>query len=241
MSTSKPMDELNLHSLVDGEIAGDERAALHAVLRDDDKLAARVCEIARNKDLVALAYADVDPPQASHAAGGRIWAVAAGLIVAALLAASGVQVVFQDPPASRIVLLDPDGSGQQLADPTRDETRMVMHLKAGDMARTGEVLDELEAALEVFRQEGRPVRIELVAQGEGLELLREGLSRYPQRIQDLARRYDNLTFVACRNSVERIGREQDVEVKLLPPVVITRSGVNHVAKRQAQGWAYISI
>ncbi len=241
MSTSKPIGEVDLHSLVDGEIATDERAELHAALRDDEALSARVCELARYKDLVQLAYADVNPPQASRATGGRIWAVAASMIIAALLAVSGIQFLFQEPLPSRIVLLDPDGSGQQLADPTRDETRIVMHLKAREMARTGEVLDELEAVLEAFRQEGRPIRIELVAQGEGLELVREGFSQYAERIQDLAGRYDNLTFVACQNSIERISREQGVEVHLLPQVVITSSGVSHIAQRQAQGWAYILI
>jgi hypothetical protein len=211
-------------------------------LRDDEALSARACDIARHKDLVRLAYTDVNPPQASpRAAGGRIWAVAASIVIAATLAVSGIQYLFQEPLPPRIVLLDPDGSGQQLADPTRDETRIVMHLKARDMARTGEVLDELEGVLEAFRQEGRPIRIELVAQGEGLELVREGFSRHPERIQVLARRYDNLTFVACQNSIDRISREQGVEVNLLPQVVITSSGVNHVATRQTQGWAYIHI
>lgn len=241
MSTLKPISEEDLHSLVDGEIAADERTELHAALQDDEALSARVCDITRHKDLVKLAYSGVNPAQVPRAAGSRMWAVAASIIVAVTLVISGSQYLFQEQLTPRLVLLDPDGLGQQLADPTRDETRIVMHLKARDIARTGEILDELEGVLEAFSREGKPIRIELVAQGEGLELVREGFSRHPERIQDLARRYDNLTFVACQNSIARISREQGTEVHLLPQVVITSSGVDHVAKRQAQGWAYIHI
>ena len=116
-----------------------------------------------------------------------------------------------------------------------------MHLKGEEMARTGEFLDELEAVLAAFRQECRPIRIERVAQGEGLDLLREGFSRHANQIRDLARRFESLTFVACQNSIDRISRDQGIEVNLLPQAVIASSGVSHVAKRQVQGWAYIHI
>lgn len=241
MTTSKPIGDEDLHRLVDGEIAADERAELHAALKNDEELSIRACEIARQKDLVRLAYTGVNPPQAPRVKASRIWAVAASIVIALILVVPASRYILQEQLPPRLVLLDPDGSGKQLADPTRDETRIVMHLKARGVAQTGEILDELEWVLEAFRQEGKPIRVELVAQGEGLELVRKGFSQFPDRIRELADRYDNLTFVACQNTIDRISREQGVEVDVLPQVVITNSGVNHVAKRQTQGWAYIHI
>ncbi len=241
MTTSQPIGDEDLQRLVDGEITADERAELHAALQDDEALSARACEFARHKDLVRLAYTDVNPPQAPRVKASRIWAVAASVIITLILVVPASRHLLQEQLPPRVVLLDPDGSGTQLADLTRDETRIVMHLKARDVAQTGEILDELEWVLEAFRKESKPIRVELVAQGEGFEMVRMGFSRFPDRIRDLAERYDNLTFIACQNTIDRISREQGVEVDVLPQVVITGSGVNHVAKRQNQGWAYMRI
>ena len=253
MTTRNPNEDAQLHAVVDGECDARERREIFARMQRDADYAAEGCEIARIKDLVKLAYADIKPPPATAATQRRsrrapnFWKpFALGMAASVALAALGLWLFLAvwtpvEQARERFVLLDPDGSGQTLADPRRDETRIVFQITDPDQANAGEVLDDLEKLLDAYKAKGRALRVELVAHGEGLALFRERLSRHAERIARLAKAHNNLTFVACRNTMGRIGQQQGFAVRLLPLVRVIDSGVHHVAQRQEQGWAYIHL
>ena len=119
------------------------------------------------------------------------------------------------------------------------ELRVVFHQTSGEPTAAGELLDEVEAMLVLYRDRELPLRVEIIANGEGLAMLRAGLSGYGERIRALSAEYTNLAFVACQNTIDRIRVEEGVEVVLLPEAELTRSGVTRVVRRQREGWAYI--
>lgn len=139
------------------------------------------------------------------------------------------------------MVLDPEKRGQAPAVSSANETRIVFHLTTPDQDVAGELLDEVESMLAAYRADGRPLRVEVVSQSEGLSLLRESLSRHKERIHQLASEYTNLTFVACRNTMNRLKVEHGIEVKLIPDAEVIDSGVTHVVKRQREGWSYIRV
>ncbi len=57
----------------------------------------------------------------------------------------------------------------------------------------------------------------------------------------LASNYDNLAFVACQNTINRLRVEKGLEVTLVPEAEVIDSGVSHVVKRQMEGWSYIRV
>lgn len=140
-----------------------------------------------------------------------------------------------------LVVLDGDGRGQAPATAAGDALRLVFHLTAPEQTVAGDLLDEVERLLVSYRAEGRPLRVEVVSHGDGLALLRDRLSAHKARIRALARRFDNLTFVACLNTIERMRTEHGIEVVLVPEAEVTRSGVSRVVRRQREGWAYIRV
>jgi intracellular sulfur oxidation DsrE/DsrF family protein len=235
-------DELHLNAYVDGELSADQQTELLEAMRRDRQLAQRACALANLKKQVRLAYTDL--PQ--RAAPGRTrtgsrWAsLAAGVLLLALGGLSGWLVHAVTQP-ERFVVLDPTGRGQAPATAEVDETRIVFHLNDPSQAKAGDLLDEVEHLLQAFEADGRPLRVEIVGHGDGLGLLRERLSAHKVRVRELARRYENLTFVACLNTMERLRVEQGIEVKLLPEAEVTRSGVSHLVKRRRDGWAYIRV
>jgi hypothetical protein len=232
---------------VDAELSPDQQAEMLELMRQDPALARRACELGQLKAQVRLAYAS--PPQPRRRGAVRVrpaWqAVAAGFALAVFGLISGWLLHANAPGArtggERFVVLDPDGRGQTMAVANSEETRIVFHLTNPDQAVAGELLDEVEGMLEAYRSDGRPLRIEVVGHSEGLDLLRERLSKHRERIHRLAGQYPNLTFVACRNTMERLKVEQGIEVKLIPDAEVIDSGVNHVVKRQQQGWSYIRV
>ncbi|MCP5416290.1 MAG: DsrE family protein [Chromatiaceae bacterium] len=240
-------DDLELNAYIDGELTPDQQAELLEAMRTDPDFARRACELSRLKAQLNLAYAapprakqriaeKVNPSWRRFAAGFAL--VAFGLIGGWLLHAGVPVWIFGE---SRFVVLDPSGRGQTAAVAAKNETRIVFHLTSPDQAVAGELLDEVEAMLVAYQTDGRPLRVEIVSHGEGLNLLRERLSQHKARIHALATRYSNLTFVACSNTIQRLAVENGIEVQLIPDVEVIDSGITHVVKRQREGWSYIRV
>ena len=146
-----------------------------------------------------------------------------------------------DVERNRFVVLDADGRGQTPATAANDETRIVFHLTNADPLVAAELLDEVEGMLAAYQADHRPLRVEVVSHSEGLDLLRESLSGHKERIHQLAVRFPNLAFVACKNTIDRLRVERGIEVKLIPDAEVIDSGVSHVVKRQKEGWSYIRV
>lgn len=243
----KPGDELELNAFIDGELSTDQQAEFLEAMRDDPELAREVCELGRLKAQLRLAYAH--PPKRRQRVAAKMkasWrALAASLVLLATGVVSGWLLHDGNPEwfaqANRFVVLDPDGRGQAPAVASEDETRIVFHLTNADQTVAGELLDEVEGMLKAYQADHRPLRVEVVSNSDGLDLLRESLSKHKQRIHQLASEYSNLTFVACKNTMDRLKVEHGIEVKLIPDAEVIDSGVGHVVKRQKEGWSYIRV
>ena len=236
-------DMTTVHAYVDGELDASERAALLASANADPALQAAICRLTALKEQVRLAFQD--PPQADRAAAGKPWCLtsawAATAAAAALLLGLGGGWLLHDTPvaADRLVLLDSEGRGAAPATADSPELRLVVHVASADQAKAGAVLDEVEGLLEAYERDGRPLRVEVIANGDGLNLLRTGFTDHAQRIHDLAHRFHNLTFVACKNTMDRLRAAHGIEVRLVPDAEVTESGVSRVVQRQRQGWGYL--
>jgi hypothetical protein len=243
----KSGDELELNAYLDGELSDDEQAELLEKMRTDAEFARRVCTLGRLKAQVHLAYADPPrPAERTQRQQGRPWsaaAAAAGIALVAVGLVSGWLLHANAPPGSaeaqRFVVLDPAGRGQAPAVADDGEMRIVFHLTDASQTVAGELLDEVEDLLIAYQADQRPLRVEVVSHSDGLGLLRQRLSEHQPRIHELATRFSNLTFVACQNTIDRLRVEQGIEVRLVPDAEVIDSGVNHVVKRQKQGWSYI--
>lgn len=235
-----------LHALVDGELPAERQSQLMAVIAADPALARRVCELRHLKAQVHLAYAlpatDNSSAEKPRRRISRWPALAAGLLIAVVSGLSGWLLHPDDAvDNNRLVLLDQGGRGQAPAVAGSDETRIVVHVTNPSMAVAADLLNEVESLLVAYEEQGRPLRLEVISNGPGLALLREGLSTEKERIHQLAEDHPNLTFVACLNTINRLRVEKGVEVNLVPDAEVTRSGVSRVVKRQKEGWTYIKV
>lgn len=243
MGPRKPISEDTLQAWVDGQFSTEESAALLVELQGDRELMKRACDIRMLKEAVRLAYQDPPPPAGLYQTVRQSGAWRSLVATVAVLVIGVVMGWNLRPsePVQRFVVLDPTGSGQLPVSAESEAMRIVFHMTNPDMAVGGELLDEIETMLQAYRRQGEDLRVEVVAHGEGLGLLRERLSLHQDRIETMADRYPNLTFVACQNTIDRLRVERGVEVVLLPDAYLTESGVNHVVRRQQEGWVYIRV
>lgn len=88
------------------------------------------------------------------------------------------------------------------------QLKIVVHLNESAPARVAQTLDEVESLLKLYRANGQTARVELVVNGDGLALLRSDVSPAPERVRRMQQEYDNLTFIACQNTIDRLKRER---------------------------------
>lgn len=119
--------------------------------------------------------------------------------------------------------------------------KVLIHVARDDRLQLSEALDEVESLLRHYRDSQQDARVEVVINGKGLELVRVETSAFAGRILKLQREFDNLTFAACQNTIDRLKREQGILVRLLPGVVVIDSGMAELMRRQNQGWTYIQV
>lgn len=226
--------EERLNAFIDGELTPADAATLLEQLRTDAALRERVSQLRLSKELVRHAYAYPAPPSAAAPkwSGTRRWhAAAAGLVALTCGALLGWGARDQAGGAS--------GAPLQLAE-RGDSTQILLHLSGGSAQQGRVVLDRAESLLETARAEGRRVAVEIVANGDGLDLLREGVSAHAARIAQLRATHPNLALVACGQTAQRL-RDGGVDVKLLPGTSTASSALDEIVTRMQQGWAYTKI
>jgi intracellular sulfur oxidation DsrE/DsrF family protein len=232
-----------LQAFVDDEIDINDRAEIIEAINKDDALACRVCELMQLKDSVRLAYRE--PPQpvhtrdrwnASHKAVFSVKAVAAIMLLAV---GTLIGVLLQpqiNPSTSSIV---PAGLAQIA--PAGDEyRRVVFHISTADPLRLEQALDDAEELLASYQNSPEKVQLEVVANAEGLALLREDASPYAERIHRLAMLYDNLSFLACSRTIEKL-KLKGIDVHLLPDAEIIPAALEKIVDRLHEGWVYIRV
>jgi len=236
-------DIFDINAYVDDELSDDDRLEMLTAMRNNPELAREAWELSNLKNQLQLAYSTPPGMDASTTKQRRgAWTAIAAGVVMLTAGLTGGWLMGQSPSGTeRFVMLDSQGRGQTPASAESPETRIVFHLTTPNQAEAGELLEDVEQMLTAYQRDGRPLRVEIVSHGEGLDLLRARLSEHKQKIHQLANVFENLTFVACKNTIDRVEVSEGIEINVLPDVEITASGVNHVVKRQKQGWAYIRV
>jgi intracellular sulfur oxidation DsrE/DsrF family protein len=228
-------DEI-LGAYVDNELDAAERAEIQARLTADSELRARACELWQIKQMLRGAYPlpGTLPEQKSALAGRQFgaprWthALAACLLVACGTIAGwlgNAKVENERQAASQIDAVRAQGG------------RALVHLFSDDPERMEAALSLADQLASQRDEAGRPFRVEFLANGPGLHLLRAGGSPYAAQIEAL-RRHENLRLVACRQAIARM-QERGLEVNLLPGVEEAVSAESELAQRLTQGWRYV--
>lgn len=229
-----------LNAFLDGELTADERAQVMALLESDPGFKARACEMRTLKEMVRGAYGEVPAAPARTrrpAFHGVPRALAAGVLLALGLGAGWMARDLTAAPAGydRLAGL-PDGYQAIALSERVDRGKIILHLDSGEPGRLARVLDLAERLLD--RQPS--ARVEIVANSYGLDLLRADVTPLGDRIENMARRHANLSFVACGQTVARLKRE-GARVSLLPVAHTATSAINEIMTRMGQGWVYVKV
>jgi intracellular sulfur oxidation DsrE/DsrF family protein len=240
MSHDEKFSDEQIQAFVDDEIDTHDRAEIMEAVRNDEKLACRICELLQLKDSVRLAYREPPQPdhtitrwQTSHKTGLSI-KTAAAVVLFTVGSVTGWLLHTQPgftSPAARIA---------QMAPAEEEYKRVILHVSTADPARLGQALDDAEQLLSSYKDRPEMVQLEVVANTEGLTLLRADASPYAERIRHLAQEYDNISFLACSRTIEKL-RMKGINVHLVPEAMVIPGALEEIVDKLQEGWVYIRV
>ena len=241
MSKTMYSDE-QLEAFIDDEFNLSERASFMESLEQDEELASRVCELLQVKDSVKLAYRE--SPHSQHTQycwkKARRNSIASSVIAATLIftlgALLGLAVQFQGnntPQTANIAV--------NAVQPEENEYRhVILHISTANPARLERALDDAERLLASHAGKPGLVQLEVVANTEGLSLLRLDTSPFVDRIRVMVQQHQNVSFLACSRTIEKL-RLKGINVHLIPEATVIPGALELIVDRLRQGWTYIRV
>lgn len=244
MNSHKQYSDEFLNAYIDGELNNKEKADLLEELRHNPELSGRVCKIQKIRGMVQLAYEDIQIPEhyTKHKHANLKNRFSLG-IAASILLLVGVttgwlahtQIKSTSPLLEIAQSVQSGNSLQQAA------SKIMLHVTTDDPVKLATILDETEELLKSPKSKAKNLYVEIMANGKGLDLLRADTSKFANRIQLLQARYDNLTFLACKKTMDRLEQKIGTQLKLLPNTQTVPTALGEIIHRKQQGWIYIKI
>jgi intracellular sulfur oxidation DsrE/DsrF family protein len=236
-----------LCALIDGELDSAERQALLRRLQIDNDLRDRICAFRMTGDMVRAAYAEVLGGRPGPKRFGRISRMAYGFLAAAMLLSIGLgggwflkgQLGDEAVPGGLLSFLPKSARPVHLAD-YADAHKVLLHIDSSDPVRVQRALDYADEFLKAAHGRGVAVRLEIVANYKGIDVLRAGMTPYSDRFRALARRGADVELVACGNTVARL-RNKGEKPRLIAGVRVAPSAVGEIVTRLERGWIYIKV
>jgi intracellular sulfur oxidation DsrE/DsrF family protein len=228
-----------LNAFIDEQLDNNTCARLLKDMQEDHELAERINQLQYSKDMLRLAYSDLPQPacQMPVKKSELNW-FSAGIAASILFVLSVGAGWFGHTQLSAPSNAPSFGSLAQF-NPAKDKNeRILLHISSKDEKRILNVLDTTERLLTERENSHRPVQLEIVANAEGIAMLREG-SPYQQRIHAITMQHRNVSFYACGHAMENARLKEGKEVQLIPEANKVNAALEQIIKRLKLGWAYI--
>lgn len=233
-------DKLNL--FIDKQLDNDEMDEIHQALFEDKTLRERVCQLKAVRELIGYAYNEVPPSRYDVVKQNKSPLNMMRAIAASVLLGIGVILgwsTYEYSP-NAVNVISAENTFQYVANHvTVDHTqrKIVLHIDSNDSQVVNAALNEVDYLLATYRNAKAPLKLEVVTNKSGINILRSGKSPYINRIQKLTDD-NNIAFFACKRSIDKASKKEGVEVVMMPNVAIHKTAIDIISDRLADGWVY---
>jgi uncharacterized protein len=117
--------------------------------------------------------------------------------------------------------------------------RLVLQVNSNDPATMTLALNNATNVEQYYRERSEKIEIEIVTFGPGLHMLRDDTSPVKDRIKAIADKAPAISFRACGNTQENMGKAENKPIPLLAQATVVKSGVVRLMELQEQGWTYV--
>jgi len=230
MNKDELLSEEQLNAFVDDELEPEEKGRVFSAASHNPELDKRLCQQRKVKELVKLAYHDAPKPQRKRTKSLGRGGSFGRAMAASVMLAIGVAAGFLGKAAL-------DGTADPAMVAATEPTKFLLHVASGDPVEMAAALERAEYLLE-SAPEGQPRQVEIVANEQGLNLLRSDVTQFAVEISML--QANDVVFYACSKTIEKLEHD-GVEVRLVPHAIAEYTALDRVVTRMQEGWHYEKI
>lgn len=238
MNDHDHITEEQLNAYVDNELHDNERALLINAIAHDREISKTVTDIRQSMDQMKLAYKHPPLPAVHYlqqAEQKSAWLSVA--IAATVFLAIGTLIGVLLPQQSGHV--SPTFTAVNEYSPVNaSDDKILIHVNSMDRNQITSALNKAEEILLHTNKTHRKVNLKLVANAEGLGILRHN-SPYADRIRQLSSTHDNIKFLACGIAMENARLKEGTNIKLLPEAQKIPAALTEILDRLKEGWLYM--
>ncbi len=247
MKDSNRISENMLNLYIDEQLDTADLEHVHAAIANDPELAEQVCQLREVRYLVNHAYQTAPEPSADPGPtpGGHSWlarcATAAGLLLTGLVGGWLLHDYPAGQPAKTVKaekVFDFYSHARRVGLSDRQH-RYIIHVTTGDPQAIRIALDETEDLLKQHQRKHMPLQLEIMVNHD-ISMLRQD-SPFRDRIIRLMNTWNNVTFLACAQTVMKTATREGHPVKLLPHIKTSETAREHIPERLNEGWVYLKI
>ena len=225
-------------------MTGVQTCALPISLLDNKELRERVCQLKAVRELIGYAYSEVPPSRHENPAHNR-----SGLYLGRAIAASVTLVVgvvlgwstYEYSP-NAIQVISAESTFQYVANHVKSEhgtRKIILHIDSSDLAVVNAALNEADQLIATYRKANTPMKLDIITNKAGINILRPSVSPYISRIKSLIDDNDEVSVYACNRSIAKALKKEGYEIVLMPGVTKDKSARDLIPKRLEKGWVYI--
>src|SRR5215469_9176675 len=108
------------------------------------------------------------------------------------------------------------------------EHHLILQVNTNDAAAMNLALNNATNVVQYFEKAGEPVKIEVVAFGPGLHMLRDDTSPVKARIETMSLSTPEVSFKACGVTEENMRKAENKDIPIIPQAQMVKSGVVHI-------------
>lgn len=240
MNKDQDIEDLQLHAFIDDELEEQECAMLLAELERAGETEKRLSDYRKLKDLVKYAYSSVPSPSRESAPifikSRKPSAFISGclLVLGCLIGGLLTHMVWSGTVSKEQSL---HVANTTLNAITEKKNHFLLHLSSGNPAVMSSALDRAET-LVMNSSKLNPMTVEVIANAEGINLLRGDVTPFKARIAALADKH--VLFIACARRIENL-LESNQQVDLLPEADYRYTAVERIVGGLRGGATYERI
>lgn len=235
MKQSVISDE-QLNALLDGELDQYEREKLLQEIAVSPELKSRYDELQKLKSLLRVSYQQVPQPVYSNSTVAYRYFNYRNLLQSAVILCFGVLIGWY--AAGDKMTANPNIQAIEKVSPQLyNRERILIHISSNEERRVKQALNVAEKLLK-DNSHGRALTVEVVANAEGLAVLRKN-SPYAKKIAELSNAHDNIKFLACGIAKKVAALKENKPIELLPQARDIPAALDEILRRLQEGWTYV--
>lgn len=237
-------DEI-INAYVDGELSGADKEAFRQAMELDASLREEARSICELKKQLKQSYGQVAVPgQGENGISRRGNAFvrygAAAMLAIVVGAVAGWLGHGQYDALHEMTDLESINGLKLSPVDLSQPNKIVLHISSSEPEKLKKTLDQVDYVIRRYRDTEVPFQIEVVANSGGIDLMRRGVSPFENRIVHLMRTYNNVSFVACNNALDRL-KAKGLNAEVITEVNTGTSAVERIVQRLQEGWVYVKV